>query len=148
LRCTIASELILLDRQNNTKTAFWYPNARNNLVTPTNVTTTEKRSQETKSYLKKPELTNSSKTYRPSSGSTKSSRIHPRNKNDKQSGQKSRISAYDKPEKDTHSDSTIYLFRVKISFNVPPDQSVNSREKFATLLSVISAHFPGTALER
>ena len=59
-----------------------------------------------------------------------------------------RISAHNKPQKETHSDSTIYLFRVKIDFNVPPDQSVNPREKFATLLSVISAHFPGTALER
>eukprot|EP00957_Ditylum_brightwellii_P039364 2977536-Ditylum_brightwellii.AAC.1 len=51
-----------------------------------------------------------------------------------------RISAHDKPEKETNSDSTMYSFRVKISFNVPPDQSVNPREKFATLLSVISAN--------
>eukprot|EP00957_Ditylum_brightwellii_P009944 749905-Ditylum_brightwellii.AAC.1 len=57
-----------------------------------------------------------------------------------------RIPAHDKPEKETNSDSTIYSFRVKISVNVPPDQSVNPREKFVTLLSMISAHFPGMLL--
>ena len=37
---------------------------------------------------------------------------------------------------------------MKISFNVPPDQSLNPTEKFTTLLLVISAHFPGVALEQ
>jgi hypothetical protein len=53
LRCTIAPELFSLDGKQNTKAAFWYLNARINLVTPMSVTMTEKRSQEFKNYFKK-----------------------------------------------------------------------------------------------